>query len=166
MSLHSRSLQTKFPIPLCPKGQKHARQIPAEQTPASRVSRAYKLCLVTSQPETSMSSEVSEKCSWERLSSQTSPWQLSTAWPWDSCCQLPRDAGWGTGGGISRIQMCQQAMLSRCEDTPGQTHSSSPTRDTAPGGGWAEGRPKEKGMTLTAPPTVLRVPPLLTSLHE
>lgn len=103
---------------------------------------------------------------WERLSSQTSPWQLSTAWPWDSCCQLPRDAGWGTGGGISRIQMCQQAMLSRCEDTPGQTHSSSPTRDTARGGGWAEGRPKEKGMTLTAPPTVLRVPPLLTSLHE
>lgn len=52
----------QIPCPPCPKGQKRARQIPTEQTSTSHVLRAYRLCLVTSQPETSMSSEVSEEC--------------------------------------------------------------------------------------------------------
>lgn len=151
-----------------PPGQQGARQTPAEKPSASHILRTHRFRLVPSQPETSVSSEVSTEHGRRKA-------EPARPRPGHSSClatgflrSAVRDAGRGTKGGISRIPMCQQAMLPRWEDLPGQTHSSNHTRDTALGkeevGGGQEQAQKERG-DLDAPPTVRRAPPL-TSLNE
>lgn len=88
-----------------------------KKTSASHILRTHRFCLVPSKPETSTSSEVSvELCLRKAEPARPHPGvppedgnPFSRAWPppaWHrvSRCQLPRDGGRGTQGGISRIQ--------------------------------------------------------------